>query len=141
MTENSLRRPRALSRTVYLLCGLPFVFLALLSHGHAAGLLFLAPVIVCVLQAFRPSRAMWAALFLGYLVLTGAFGLFLAADFLSLVEGGQPEMDLDDAVVFVLLELFLGGFTVGLYKIRPPKLDEFSENPFAYPPRGGDDAA
>ena len=143
MVETRVRAAAALSRTVYLLCGLPFVFLWLLSHGHAGGLFCLVPLILCVLQAFRPSRAIWAVLFLLYLVLAGAFGLFLGADIASLAGGGQAGvlLDLDDSVAFILLELYLVGFTVGLYRVRPPRVDGFSENPFASPPEDRDGAS
>ena len=142
MTEGSRRRPGAASRAVYLLCSLPFVFLWLLSHGHAGGLFFLGPVLLCVFQAFRPSRVIWAVLFLGYLVVAGSLGVFLGADLLSLAGDGQPGvlLDFDDSVAFILLELYLVFFTVALYRIRPARLDEFTENPFASPPGDTDDA-
>ncbi len=141
MPEGNVRPPTPLARAVYLLCSLPFVFLWLLSHGHAGVFFFLVPVILCILQAFRPSRAIWAVLFLGYLLLAGAFGVFLGADLVSLAGDGQPEilLDFDDSVAFILLELYLVGFTVGLYRIRPSRSDEFSANPFASPPGDSDD--
>lgn len=142
MTDGNMRPSTPVARAVYLLCSLPFVFLWLLSHGHAGLFFFLVPIILCILQAFRPSRALWVVLFLGYLVLAGTFGVFLAADVVSLAGHGQRAvlLDFDDSVAFVLLELYLVGFTVGLYRIRPSRLDESSENPFASPPGDRDDA-
>jgi hypothetical protein len=96
-------------RAVYALAAAPLLLFTLMGWEHGAYVTFGIPALICLGLALWPSRLGAAILFWPFAAGASLYGYLLVKDVMVLSQGGAPSvlLDVDDSVVFVILELIL----------------------------------
>jgi hypothetical protein len=97
------------------------LLIALVGLQYGAFLLYATPVVICIIQFFRPTMLGWLLVFIPCAAMSVAWLFGLIRDLIKISKNSKPSilLDFDDSLVFLITLAVFIGLCYWLWHVRP----------------------